>query len=227
MEGTRVTHKPAQAARLAPFPKQQFNPFTFTKRASALYAVENLFGASLGGQIPPVEVLFSPPTSGSAAGEYAGKKNPEEAFRTEGPISWHCGRIIYFNAWKLPATEEKRKAALEHEMAHVLLAVHAGERATERPDRQAYICAAEGIATFAEIESRHASGIEWKGFPEGTRDEYILGFAFFNSIREAVGTEGAFQMIASHLPTGMDEIRNPQLYLGRVASEHDDAQAVA
>ena len=226
METARTTHKNEPAKPIA-FPgPEKSNPFPFTKRATVLCAVEKLFGASLGGKIPPVEILFAPPTIGRAAEEFANEKDPVDAFRRNGPVSWQEGRIIYFNGWKLPPTEEKRASALAHEMAHVLLAVYARRHGQVVHDRQAYMCAAEGTATFAEIESRRASGIEWKGFPEGMPEEYHLGFAFFNSMREAAGgVEAAFRLIASNLPRNSGEIRDPHLYLMRTSE--NAAQAAA
>ncbi|MFA5412633.1 MAG: hypothetical protein WC350_04790 [Candidatus Micrarchaeia archaeon] len=225
---TAPAHKPAKTGKPAPFAHRetQISSFSFEKRVAALSFAAQVFSAVPCETVPRVEVLYSLPKDVPLAEELKNETNPEESFKRNGPVSWQHKGVIYFNGWQMATDDKRRASALAHEMAHILLAVHIGIHGQVIHDEQAYMCATEGIATFAEIESRRASGIPWKGFPEGTKEEYILGLAFFNSIREAVGTEGAFHLIASNLPRSMDEIRNPQKYIERVASEHA-AQAVA
>ncbi|MDD2655771.1 MAG: hypothetical protein PHQ80_03845 [Candidatus ainarchaeum sp.] len=220
---TPATARPAFRHR-----ETQISSFSYDRRVAAASFAARIFGAVPCEFLPRVEVLYSLPRGAPLSDELKNEKNPEEAFRRNGPVSWQHKGVVYFNGWKMSPDEKKRASALVHEMAHILVAVHAGRNWQVVRDTQAFMCATEGMATFAEIESCRASGIEWKGFPEGTGEEYILGFAFFNSICKAVGGAGAaFHLITSNLPKDMGEIRNPQLYLGRVDSEHESADAVA
>jgi hypothetical protein len=240
MEMARTAHEPAHAAAIRPARKPasprhgpfqgretQISSFSFEKRVAAVSFVAQVFGVEPSDRIPRVEVHYDVPASGPVAEELRNEKDPQEAFKNMDLVAWNRGGAIHFNGWKMARGEVRRQSSLVHETAHISLAEQAGLKGQVIRDLLAYHSAAEGIATYAEVARFRASGMEWKR-PEGLGDEYRLGIAFFNSLREMVGgAKKAFHLIASNLPRSMQEIADPQLYLRRVAQERGLTQAVA
>jgi hypothetical protein len=213
---------PARHAAPAQFQRRetQISSFSFGKRVAALSFAAQVFGVKPGARIPPVEVHYELPAGSPIAEELGNEKNPQEAFKEKGPVAWAHRGVVHFNGWQLPRTEEGRAANLVHEMAHILFAVQLGMNAEAVRDKGAYITAAEGVAIYAQVARVRSSGMEWNGLPEWAGIEYQVGYEFFNSIREAVGSaKAAFHLIASSLPASLQEIVEPQRYLARCPEE--------
>jgi len=243
MEGRELKQFMAKQSKLRPsYPFRKLRdlytePFSYADRVAALRFVEKRYYLPHSPAVPKVEVRFFPTSE---------IKDTPLDFPILGPLAWD-GRdeFVRFNGFRMRWEDPPRMAILTHEIAHKLFKLVVMSYGTRCGDKFAALCAMEGISLDAQREYLRASGYVkplWRKIkdrivdgieyayrkmasvkPETGPDPYELGHSFFSYLKERMGHANAFHLLASNLPRNLDEIKDPKLYLMRVALEQAHA----